>query len=126
MTESSAPAHVEPVATAPVVQNPATDTFNVVVVVPDQIPIRMVNASVLEDYEFHIYVASLFFGATTGFLTPTIQELRAGSPLALPFLAMTVILGVAFAATFLMARSKRKALKAGGKEIKLRTTSASV
>lgn len=118
--------HTEPASNSPVVQNPTTDAFNVVVMVPDQIPIRMVNASVLEDYEFHIYVASLFFAATTGFLTPTIQEFRAGTALAVPFLIMTLILGAAFIAQFLMARAKRRALKAGGREIKLKTTGASL
>ena len=124
---SARPVHTEPASNSPAVENPTTtDAFNVVVVVPDQIPIRMVNASVLEDYEFHIYVASLFFGATTGFLTPTIQEFRAGTGLAVPFLLMTAILGGGFIAQFLMARGKRRALKAGGREIKLKTTSASL
>jgi uncharacterized membrane protein len=116
--------HVEPSATDPIVPNPSTDAFNVVVVVPDQIPIRMVNATVLEDYEFQVFIASLFFGATTGFLAPTIQEFQSGGPLAVPFLMMTIVFAVAFVATLLVAMAKRKKLKAGGREIKLKTTGA--
>lgn len=123
---SATPAHVEPAPNEPVVQNPSTDAFNVVIMVPEQIPVRMVNASVLEDYEFHIFVASLFFGATTGFLTPTIQELRGGTALGLPFLLMTGILGFAFLATLGMAIAKRRALKAGSREIRLKTTGATL
>lgn len=116
---------IEKTADAPV-PNPVGNGFNVSVLVPEQISIRMVDASALSDYEYHIFVASLFASATVGFLVPCVQEFRSSGELAVPFLLITILLGVVFLASLGIALFKRRSLRKSGKEIKLTTTSASL
>lgn len=120
------PAQIEPNPAAPVGTNPAKQAFNIAVSVPEQITIKMVDASSLADYEINIFVASLLFGGFTGFLVPAIQETRAESALAVPFCMMTALVGVMFIIFLAAALVKRKKLSKGGKEIKLATTGATL
>ncbi|MBP2508116.1 hypothetical protein J2855_001751 [Agrobacterium tumefaciens] len=107
------------------IPNPAGDAFNVSVLVPEQIAIRMVDASALSDYEYHIFVASLFASGTVGFLVPCVQEFKSQGQLAIPFLFITALLGAVFLASLIIALVKRRALRKSGREIKLTTKSAS-
>jgi hypothetical protein len=120
------PEQVEPNPAVPVGVNPAPSAFNVTVLVPEQISIRMVDASGLADYEYHVIAASLLFGAAIGFLVPCLQEFRSNGDLAVPFLMFTVILFLLCFGAGGMAMSKRKKLTTSGKEIKLTTTGASI
>ncbi|MGK9199445.1 hypothetical protein [Sinorhizobium meliloti] len=108
------------------VPNPIGNGFNVSVLVPEQISIRMVDASALTDYEYHIFVASIFASATIGFLVPCVQEYRSNGALAFPFLLMTLLLAAVFIGSLAVALLKRRSLRRSGKEIKLTTTAASV
>jgi hypothetical protein len=110
----------------PGVANPAQQAFNITVQVPEQITIKMVDASALSEYEYHIFAASLFFGGAIGFFVPCVQEFRSDGALAVPFLMMTLILSAVFAAALIMAGQKRSKLTRSGKEIKLTTTGATL
>jgi hypothetical protein len=124
--EVPAPNQVEPNPTMPVSANPARQAFNVTVSVPENITVRMVDASSLSDYEVNIFISSLAFGFFTAFAVPAVQELKAGSQLAAAFTAMTLLAGVIFLTFLVMALSKRKKLTETGKEIKLTTTGAEI
>lgn len=75
-TDLNEPQQIEPNPTVPVGANPSPSAFNITVLVPEQISIRMVDASGLADYEYHVIAASLLFGAAIGFLVPCLQEFR--------------------------------------------------
>ncbi|MBY5692036.1 hypothetical protein HFO41_24960 [Rhizobium leguminosarum] len=115
----------EPKIDAPI-PNPAGNAFNVSVLVPEQISIRMVDASSLADYEYHLYAASLLFGLAVGFLVPCAQEFRSGGDLAIPFLLMTMVILGLFVGAMTMAVKIRKKLTRSGREIKLTTTAATL
>ncbi|MDX0801657.1 hypothetical protein BMJ35_13955 [Sinorhizobium medicae] len=123
---SSEPQQVELNPFAPGVANPAQQAFNITVHVPEQIAIRMVDASALSEYEYHIFAASLVFGGVIGFFVPCVQEFRSDGALAVPFLMMALILMAIFIAALSMAASKRRKLTRSGKEIKLTTTGATI
>jgi hypothetical protein len=125
-TDGDSPDQVVPNITAPVVPNPVQQAFNVTVVVPAQISIRMVDASTLADYEYHVFAASLFCSAAVGFLVPCVQEFRSNGDLAIPFLFFSLLLIVLFIGAGSIAISKRRKLLTTGKEIKLTTTGATV
>ncbi|MFV0800573.1 hypothetical protein EGJ57_04515 [Brucella anthropi] len=123
---STLPEQVEPNPQSPVVTNPAKQAFNITVSVPDQITIKMVDASGLSDYEVNLYISSLAFGAFCGLLVATVQEGKSNSGLVWPFGVMTALTFLIFAAFFLMALKKRSKLTRSGKEIKLETTGATI
>lgn len=123
---STLPDQVEPNPQSPVVTNPAKQAFNITVSVPDQITIKMVDASGLSDYEVNLYISSLAFGAFCGLLVATVQEGKSNSGLVWPFGVMTALTFLIFAAFFLMALKKRSKLTKSGKEIKLETTGATI
>lgn len=124
--DGEAPNQIVPDPTSPVVTNPAKPAFNITVSVPEQITVKMVDASSLADYEMNIFVSSLAFGFFTAFLVPAIQESRADSQLATPFIAMTVLIGAILLAFLGMALNKRKRLNKTGREIKLETIGATL
>lgn len=118
------PTQVIPDPQSPVVSNPARQAFNITVSVPEQITIKMVDASGLSDYEVALYISSLAFGAFCGLVVATIQESKSASGLAWPFGTFTALAFVIFLAFLGMALSKRSKLTKSGREIKLETTGA--
>jgi hypothetical protein len=123
---SDQPEQIEPNPQSPVVTNPARQAFNITVSVPEQITIKMVDASGLSDYEVNLYISSLAFGAFCGLLVATIQEARSGSGLAWPFGTFTALALLTFSAFLFMALRKRAIITKSGKEIKLETTGATI
>ena len=120
------PEQIEPNPQSPVVTNPARQAFNITVSVPEQITIKMVDASGLSDYEVNLYISSLAFGAFCGLAVATIQESKSNSGLATPFGVITALTFLIFAAFFIMAQIKRSKITKSGKEIKLETTGATL
>ncbi|CAN7254544.1 hypothetical protein LJR251_001049 [Rhizobium rhizogenes] len=108
------------------VPNSAGNAFNVSVLVPEQISIRMVDASALADYEYHLFAASMLFGLGVGFLVPCTQEFRSGGDLAIPFLLMSLVILALFTGALTMAVRIRRKLTASGREIKLITKAATL
>lgn len=55
--------------------NPLAKNLNITLSIPETISIRMVDASVLADFEIWFFVSSLLFSATIGFLVPFVQSI---------------------------------------------------
>nr|WP_225777344.1 hypothetical protein [Pseudomonas sp. Marseille-Q3773] len=120
--------HVDPstLKPSPPTQNPNTsDAFNVIVSIPDNIEIRMVDASALGDYEVWIFIASLVSNFVIGFFVAYVQEAKISSPTA-PYIGWTTFgFFVLFAISVAMAIAKRMAMRKKGRKISLKTSGAS-
>lgn len=116
----------ESFAQSPPSENPSAETFNVIVSVPEAIQIKMVDASALSDYEIWVFIASIVSNAVVGFLVAFSQALDAKSP-STTYIGWTVLMFVAlFTISTITAFKKRRSLQKKGKDIRLRTTSASI
>ena len=98
--------------------NPLAHGFNVTVTIPDQINIRMVDASALSDYELWVFIASGLLSAFFGFLVATIQSF--GTELAGPMSLFTLIILALFTVAAVKGLNVRKRLTAPGKLISMR------
>ena len=107
-------------------ENPAaTDSFNIVVSVPDVINIRMVDASTLADYEVWMFISSILSSAAIGFIVAYFQAVDAKSSAASYAGYTSLMFVVLFLTTFATALRKRHSLKKKGRDIQLKTSSAS-
>lgn len=111
---------------SPSSENPAGDTFNVTVSIPDSINIKMVDASALSDYEVWVFISSLLSSAFVGFLVAYLQAVDANSASKTYAGWVVVVFGVLFLVALATGLSKRLTLNKKGKNIQLRTTSASI
>lgn len=107
-------------------ENPTGDAFNVTVSIPDSINIKMVDASALSDYEVWVFISSLLSSAFVGFLVAYLQAVDANSPSKTYAGWVLVVFGILFSVSLITGFSKRLALNKKGKNIQLRTTSASI
>jgi formate/nitrite transporter FocA (FNT family) len=105
------------------VTNPIHDSFNISVLVPEEITIRMVDASTLSDYEVWFFLSSVLASAFVGFLVPYLM-VRADDPSAASLFWMTTVMAVLFAISFCMALGKRSLLRRRGRTMKLKTSLA--
>lgn len=115
----------EAFAGAPATENPSPEAFNIVVHVPESIEIRMVDASSLADYEIWVFIASILSNAAVAYLVAYDQAADSKSP-SLSYIGWTatiflVLLGLSITA----AVYKRVQLRRKGRDIKLKTSSAS-
>lgn len=127
-TSQSHPPHVESdqYRNSPPAANPQDDLFNIVVSVPDNIKIRMVDASALGDYEIWVFIASILSNAVVGFLVAYFQAIDAKSA-STSYIGWTwLVFFVLFALAIGTAIAKRLSLKQKGRDIKVRTSSATV
>ena len=106
------------------VPNPVHDAFNISVLVPDEITIRMVDASALSDYEVWVFISSLLSSALVGFLVAYMQASSSGDPTQGAMFWMTVLIGLLTLAGLVMVYSKRTLLKRKGRTMKLKTSLA--
>lgn len=103
--------------------NPVTKSLNIVVSVPDSIEIRMVDASVLADYEIWFFISSILSSAVIGFLVSFIQALNSTPPQNAPLWGYTtLVFSILLVISVVMTFCKRKTLKKRGKDIKLKAT----
>ena len=119
--------HAEPSTIAPSAptQNPNTsDAFNVVVSIPDNIQIRMVDASALGDYEIWVFIASIISNFVIGFFISYVQEAKAESASATYVGWTTVAFSALLLISLIMAICKRIALRKKGRQIALKTSGA--
>ena len=111
---------------APASENPLGGSFNITVSVPDKISIKMVDASILEDYEIWLFISSLLGSAVVGFLVSLLQAMDTKSA-ALNYIGWTtVVFVVLFAISIIVALRKRSALRKEGRDIELRTSGANL
>jgi putative copper export protein len=107
-------------------ENPIADTFNIVVSVPESVNIKMVNASALSDYEIWAFIASLLSNAVVGFLIAYLQAVEAKSGNATNIGWSLTVFIILFALALITAVAKRILLSKKGREVKLRTSSATI
>ena len=98
-------------------QNPLMGGLRFLLSVPEEIEIRMVDASTLSDYEVWFFLASIAASAFVGFLVPAITT-KLDDPVFKPLCLMTVFLFVIFGVFVRMAFVKRRFLKKKAKILK--------
>ncbi|BBO73475.1 hypothetical protein DSCW_08920 [Desulfosarcina widdelii] len=102
--------------------NPVSSSLNVVVSIPDSIEIKMVDASVLSDYEVWFAISSILASAVIGFLVAYFQACDAdannSSQLGYTVVVFAILLVVAVVTTF----CKRRLLRKKGKSVKLKAS----
>lgn len=118
---TSSPIHSSTTSLGPLVGNPESQPFNITVSVPDQIKIRMVDASALADYEIWLFISSLLSSAFVGFVVPYVQSRETDSPMQGPYLWTAVMFLILFLISLGMAIGKRRALRKKGRDFRLKT-----
>jgi len=98
-------------------ENPLAKALNVTVSVPETIEIRMVDASVLADYEVWFFISSILASAVVGFFVAYLQSDKSGS-----LFATTGVFAILFIISCIMTFLKRHKLRKKSKDIKLRAT----
>lgn len=101
--------------------NPIGRAFNVMVSVPDKVEIKMVNASVLADYEIWIFIASLLSNAVVGFWVAT--STNTNENITSILIWNSVIFTILFLLTLGFALYKRYKLNSKSRNINLKTSS---
>ena len=100
--------------------------FNVSVLVPDNIEIRMVDASALSEYEFWFFLASLLSNIAVGFLVAYVQA-GAGSSATKSYVGYTALaFGILFLTAIARALVLRYILRKKSKTVRLGVSSAAV
>lgn len=127
-TSSDEPTHhdeADEFTSSPAADNPVSDSFNIVVSIPESIKIRMVDASALADYEVWIFIVSLTSNFMVGFLVSYFQAIDTNSP-SRTYIGWTAFFFIAlFVVTGATALRKRASIQSKGKDVKLKTSSAS-
>jgi hypothetical protein len=111
---------VEQFAQSEATQEPESGEFNILVSIPESIEIKMVDATVLSDYEIWFFSAGAVLSFVTGFLVAYIQEpdLKVAKALSVA----GIIFGVMFIGCLIMALTKRHTLRKKGKVVRLKTS----
>lgn len=100
--------------------NPLSSSLNIVVSIPEAIEIKMVDASMLADYEVWFFISSILSSGFIGFLVAYIQGHDANSPSTTSIGCMALIVFFLFCISVYMAFHKRNILKKKGKTINLK------
>lgn len=95
--------------------NPLAGSLNLMISVPETIRVKMVNASVLGDYEIWFFISSLLSNALVGFLVAYLQDTTKTA-----LLAMTLVWAALFVVTTVTTVVKRTSLRKRSKEISFR------
>lgn len=98
-------------------ENPLARALNVTVSLPEKITVKMVDASVLADYEVWVLISSILASAVVGFLVAYFQ-----SGQSVPYLFMTIVLAILFAISLTMSFVKRHKLQQKSKDVTLHAT----
>lgn len=109
---SSAPAHDDLVSAPsrqPSTRNPFAQSANVTVSVPETVEIRLVDATVLSDYETWTFLASILSSTVVGFVVAYLQAPEAPSAVAL--LAAGIVFAILLLVCGITAVSKRRQLR---------------
>jgi type III secretory pathway component EscS len=108
------------------VGNPVTSSLNVVVSVPDSIEIRMVDASVLSDYEVWFSISSVLASTIIGFLVAYFQAVEVKAQNASQLGYTVIVFAILFIISVFTTYCKRRLLRKKGKSIKLKATNESI
>ena len=121
--------HVEadPFSQSQRTDNPiSSSAFNVVVSIPDNLEIKMVEANALGEYEIWIFISSIVSNFAIGFFVSYIQEAKSESTIAGYVGWTTIAFFLLLLISLIVAISKRNGLKRKGKKIALKTSGAEV
>lgn len=99
--------------------NPLGDAFDIMVSIPDKLEIKMVNASILSDYEVWVFISSILSNAAIGFWVAYATSL---SDAKIMLFWNAIVFTVLFLVTLFVALSKRFTLSKKSKSIKLKTS----
>ncbi|HWY13131.1 MAG TPA: hypothetical protein VN026_17475 [Bacteroidia bacterium] len=105
---------------AGVESNPLGDAFGISVSIPEKVEIKMVNASILSDYEIWIFISSILSNAVIGFWVAYSTNTNINTDKIL-FCNSCIFTGL-FIITLIVAISKRYKLSKKSRTINLRTT----
>lgn len=97
--------------------NPLAEGLNVMISVPETLQIRMVEASVLGDYEVWLLIASILASAVVGFVVAFAQDTKDTS-----LLLTALVFAALFLTAFVTALVKRHRLRAKSRSIQLQAT----
>jgi F0F1-type ATP synthase assembly protein I len=95
--------------------NPVANNLNITVSLPESIEIKMVNASVLADYEIFLFISSAFVSVFVGFFTAYFQDTTK-----LYLLVNTLVFFVISIVFIIVTFRKRKSLNSKTKNIRLK------
>lgn len=98
-------------------QGPYDAPFAVNISFPESIVIKMVDASALNDYEFGLFISSLFCSTFVGFLVAHFQTTGDST-----FFIVSCICGLCAVAFFCWAIAKRRKMVARSRAFKLKTS----
>ena len=100
--------------------NPLGNELNILVSLPESLEIKMVNASILSDYEIWIFISSVLSSVMSGFWVSFSQttEVAVKTILLWNSIIFTVLFGVAVIVAF----SRRKKLNEKSKSVKMKAT----
>jgi hypothetical protein len=104
--------------------NPLAGGLNISVSVPESIEIKMVDASVLNDYEVWVFIASLLSSGFIGFLVGTVQAYDINAPTKAIWRGVTIIIGLLFVVACGRAWNQRKRLSKRSKNVSLKVVGA--
>ena len=96
------------------------DAFDIMVSIPDKLEIKMVNASILSEYEIWIFISSLLSNAVIGFWVAYATNTNVVTNVIL--LWNSIIFTILFIVTLFVALRKRYLLSKKSKTIKLKTS----
>lgn len=106
--------------------NPLGNSLAISVSVPRQIHIKMVDASVLGQYEIWVFLASLACNFLVGLAVALVQAIENNAATVNVYIAVVVFLALVFIGFLSMALYTRRAIRKEGKEVVLETTAAKV
>jgi hypothetical protein len=108
---------VEKPSTAPLSANPFAHSANVLVSVPESVEVRLVDASVLSEYEVWSLCASILSSAVVGFLVAFFQAPRNEGG---TFLIVALLFVLLFIVAVVTAFTRRKRLTAKSRSVRFR------
>ena len=101
------------------VTNPLADQFNVVVSIPQAVKIKLVDASLLNDFEIWTYISTILMNFSTGFWVAFVQCDK--TDLEKILLWISICFTILFTACLIIAIIKRIKMSRNSKEVELNT-----
>lgn len=97
--------------------NPFAQSANITLSIPETVEVKLVDASVLADYEIWVLLTSILSSAVTGFVVAIVQAPADDQG---RYIANAVIFAVLMLGSALMGRYKRKKLGSNARKIRFR------
>jgi hypothetical protein len=102
------------------VSNPLAQQFSVVVSIPQTVKIKLVDASLLSEFEIWIYISSALVNFSTGFWVTYAQN--SNTQIDKILLWISICFTILFLATLIVAITKRIKMNRKSKDVELNTS----